>query len=373
MPEGLARAHLGLLYLQRGRLDKAIGVTEPLGAAADHPAAAAALASRCSALLERDERDAVRRVLPGLVASAERAGHPAASANAHLVASRLHRADGDIAGARAALEAAMAQAERGTPTWLRALVAVHAAEASLADGDEEAAAAHLRSAERHGGRGPTASAIVLARARLRLRRGAPQELATARSELHALAAAEGGAGADGSAGADADPGDGVRIAAWVLLALAEAAAGDAPAARATLARAVRRAEREGFVRTFVDAGSACATLLAGLGHPYAARLLAAFPAEDRAVAEASTGAQPAAALTDRERDVLRALAAGGSYARVADALGLSVNTVRFHVKNAYAKLGVGTRLEAVERARRLGWVDESSGRSPEVRTGRRGP
>ena len=351
VPEGLARAHLGLLYLQRGRLDKAIGVTEPLGAAADHPAAAAALASRCSALLERDERDAVRRALPGLVAAAERAGHPAASANAHLVASRLHRADGEIAGARAALEAAMAQAERGTPTWLRALVAVHAAEASLADGDEEAAASHLRSAERHGGRGPTASAIVLARARLRLRRGAPQELAAARSELHALAVA------DGVAGADADPGDGVRIAAWVLLALAEVAAGDAPAARATLARAVRRAEREGFVRTFVDAGPACAALLAGVGHPYAARLLSAFPAEDRAVAEASTGAQPAAALTDRERDVLRALAAGGSYARVADALGLSVNTVRFHVKNAYAKLGAGTRLEAVERARRLGWVE----------------
>jgi ATP/maltotriose-dependent transcriptional regulator MalT len=37
---------------------------------------------------------------------------------------------------------------------------------------------------------------------------------------------------------------------------------------------------------------------------------------------------------------------------------VSVNTVRFHVKNVYAKLGVGTRLEAVDRARQLGWLGE---------------
>ncbi len=357
VPEGLARAHLGLLYVQRGHLRKATSVTMPLGGATGHPAAAAALASRCAALLEQDEREAVRRALPEVTSLAERAGQPAVLANAHLVWSRLHRADGDAVLAREALEAALAQVERGVPAWLRALVAVRAAEASLADGDVETAAVHLRAAEDGGARGPVEAELVLARGRLHLRRGTPEDLDAALDAARALVDAEG----------DADPGEGVRLAALVLLALAQAAQGETLAAQATLARAVRRAEREGFVRTFVEAGVTCAALLAGVGHPYAARLLAAFAPEDRARAGASetpwdVGVPDAAAaavgLTERERHILRALAAAGTYRRVADELGVSVNTVRFHVKNVYAKLGVGTRLEAVDRARQLGWLGE---------------
>ncbi len=357
VPEGLARAHLGLLYVQRGHLRKATSVTMPLADAAGHPAAAAALASRCSALLEQDEREAVRSALPEATALAERAGQPAVLANLHLVWSRLHRADGDAALAREALEAALAQAERGVPTWLRALVAVRAAEASLADGDADAAEVHLRAAEALRVRGPAASALVLARGRLHLQRGTPEDLGAAVAAARSLVDEAG----------DADPGDGVRIGALVLLALAQAAQGGTLAARATLARAVRRAEREGFVRTFVEAGPTCAALLAGVGHPYAARLLVAFAPEDRARAGASetpadVGVADAEAasvgLTERERDILRALASANTYRRVADELGVSVNTVRFHVKNVYAKLGVGTRLEAVDRARQLGWLGE---------------
>jgi LuxR family transcriptional regulator, maltose regulon positive regulatory protein len=357
VPEGLARAHLGLLYVQRGHLRKATSVTVPLAGAAGHPAAAAALASRCSALLEQDEREAVRRALPEVTALAERAGQPAVLANVQLVWSRLHRADGDAALAREALEAALAQAERGVPTWLRALVAVRVADASLADGDVETAQVHLGAAEAFRARGPVEAELVMARGRLHLRRGTPEDLGVTVAAARSLVDAEG----------DADPGEGVRIAALVLLAQAQVAQGETRPAQATLARAVRRAEREGFVRTFVEAGPACAALLAGVGHPYAARLLAAFAPEDRARAGASetradVGVPDAGAasvgLTERERDILRALAAAGTYRRVADELSVSVNTVRFHVKNVYAKLGVGTRLEAVDRARQLGWLGE---------------
>jgi LuxR family transcriptional regulator, maltose regulon positive regulatory protein len=343
VPEGLARAHLGMLYVQRGQLRKATSVTQPLAEASGHPAAAAALSSRCSALLEQDEREDVRRALPSVMALAERSGHPAVRASVHLVASRLHRADGDLARAREALEAALAQAESGVPAWMGALVAVGAAEASLADGDVGAAEAHLQVAEGSGDRVPAAAALVLARARLRLRRGAPEDVAAALAATRALADAEG-------------PGEGVRIAALVLQALAQAAAGDTRAAQATLARAVRRAEREGFVRTFVEAGPACAALLAGVGHPYAARLRAAFPPDELAGVGAPDAGTEASGPTERERDVLRALASGRTYGWVADELGVSVNTVRFHVKNLYAKLEVGTRLEAVDRARQLGWL-----------------
>ena len=52
-------------------------------------------------------------------------------------------------------------------------------------------------------------------------------------------------------------------------------------------------------------------------------------------------------LTPREAEVLAALAEGGSTARVAASLGISVSTVRSHVKGILAKLGVHSRVEAV--------------------------
>lgn len=45
-------------------------------------------------------------------------------------------------------------------------------------------------------------------------------------------------------------------------------------------------------------------------------------------------------LTAREVDVLRLLCAGLSKSKMAEQLGLSVNTVRWHIQNTHAKLGV---------------------------------
>lgn len=61
-------------------------------------------------------------------------------------------------------------------------------------------------------------------------------------------------------------------------------------------------------------------------------------------------------LTAREQDVLRALAAGGSYKTVADELGLSIDTVRTHIRTLYRKLQVHNVAEAVARAVRDGLV-----------------
>ncbi len=351
VPEGLARAHLGLLYSQRGRLGKALSVTQPLAGSEAHPAAAAALAARCSALLEQDRRDEVRRALPGVAALAVRAGQPAVIANVHLVWSRLHRAEGEAERAREALEAAQAAAAKGVPTWLGALVSIRSSEASLADGDVDAAEAHLHAAEALAPRGPVASELALARARVHLQHGTPDDLAAARALVRSLTDAEHGS----------DPGDGVRIAAHIVEALVDAASGEAHGARTTLARAVRAAEREGYVRAFVDAGPACATLLRAVGHPYATRLLRAFGPDGQGDGAAASADGEVGSLTDRERDVLGELASARTYERIAERLGVSVNTVRFHVKNVYAKLGVRTRLEAVERARRWGFVAAPGG------------
>jgi DNA-binding NarL/FixJ family response regulator len=55
---------------------------------------------------------------------------------------------------------------------------------------------------------------------------------------------------------------------------------------------------------------------------------------------------PAGTLTQREQEVLRALAAGHSTKEIAMQLGISVNTVRTHVQHLMPKLGVHTRLQA---------------------------
>jgi ATP/maltotriose-dependent transcriptional regulator MalT len=58
-------------------------------------------------------------------------------------------------------------------------------------------------------------------------------------------------------------------------------------------------------------------------------------------------------LSRRERDVLRLLATGLSNSEIAHSLTIAVNTVKMHVKNIYAKLGVRNRAQATIRARQL--------------------
>jgi DNA-binding NarL/FixJ family response regulator len=59
-------------------------------------------------------------------------------------------------------------------------------------------------------------------------------------------------------------------------------------------------------------------------------------------------------LSPRERQILSLLAQGKSGRAIAEDLGLSANTVRSHVQSILAKLGVGSRLEAVAIASRRG-------------------
>ena len=81
---------------------------------------------------------------------------------------------------------------------------------------------------------------------------------------------------------------------------------------------------------------------------------------DRLVESYLARPDPAAAvpgmdqLTDRERDVLRALARGLSNAEIAGELYLAETTVKTHVARILAKLGVRDRVQAVVLAHRSG-------------------
>ncbi len=62
------------------------------------------------------------------------------------------------------------------------------------------------------------------------------------------------------------------------------------------------------------------------------------------------------ALTPREEEVLRLLAQGLSGKEMARALGLSPDTVRDYLERLYAKLEARNRVQALERARALGFL-----------------
>ena len=69
-----------------------------------------------------------------------------------------------------------------------------------------------------------------------------------------------------------------------------------------------------------------------------------------------------AGLTERESEVLALITQGQRTADIAAALFLSVNSIKTHTRNIYAKLRVGSREQAVARARELGLL--GSGGSP---------
>ncbi len=73
-----------------------------------------------------------------------------------------------------------------------------------------------------------------------------------------------------------------------------------------------------------------------------------FPTRD------STGAP--ALLTRREAEVLRLAAEGLDNRAIADQLFVSERTVKFHLQNAYRKLGVANRTAAAASARRHGMI-----------------
>src|ERR1022692_4214457 len=150
----------------------------------------------------------------------------------------------------------------------------------------------------------------------------------------------------------------------VLRALAHQALGDIPAALAALERAMTLAEPEGYVRVFVDAGPPMTSLLRaaakqGTRRDYVRQLLAAVngTGHDGPIKQALI--EP---LSERELDVLRLLGTELDGPAIARELMVSLNTMRTHTKNIYAKLAVTSRRAAVRRAAELNLLSRTRSR-----------
>ncbi|MED4954770.1 LuxR C-terminal-related transcriptional regulator [Paenibacillus macerans] len=152
----------------------------------------------------------------------------------------------------------------------------------------------------------------------------------------------------------------------VLQALAFQVQGNMERALESLNDALTLAEKEGFVRLFVDEGKPMLDLLTEaatrrLQPDYTGFLLSNMHHEqklnDFAVHSPPIRFEPLIdALSERELEVLQLIAQGLSNQEIGDRLFLALSTVKGYNRNIFDKLQVKRRTEAIARARELGLI-----------------
>jgi LuxR family transcriptional regulator, maltose regulon positive regulatory protein len=154
---------------------------------------------------------------------------------------------------------------------------------------------------------------------------------------------------------------GLLIHGRIYQALCLARLGKQEEALSSLEQALLLAGSQGYRRVFLDEGREMESLLLEYqaAHPtgpaaaYTGDLLESFaPAGPVPSREEHPAYHPL--LTEREMEVLKLLASGSSNQQISQRLYISLNTVKTHVKNILAGLGVENRTQAAARARDLG-------------------
>jgi LuxR family maltose regulon positive regulatory protein len=154
-----------------------------------------------------------------------------------------------------------------------------------------------------------------------------------------------------------------EIQALLLKARVEDALGDAGASSRALERALDLAERDGLLLPFLlhpapellERQSRLRTTHRSL----ISEILNLLAGRAPALRAGDAGPLPEP-LSEAELRVLRYLPTNLRGPEIAAELFVSPNTIRMHLRNLYAKLGVHSRTDAVNRARELGLLSPSS-------------
>lgn len=310
-------------------------------------------------LYEVNDLEGMRQLLDGRLDTIERVALPDALVTVAIACARLHRFEGNPREALEGLERLEDVAQRRSLDRLLALSLNERVRCLIQMGDMEGAGLVLHQlqalASRHAGNTTPVS----------LRIGGLAQFAAAvlhaarhedRAALHAL----------GERGRH----DTVlllrrdRAASLALRAVLLARAGQHATAHQVMRQALLLGQQHGLVRMLLDIGDEFLPLAASSvdGHGEADPVAGFYVDHLRQQAQRHRPAatRPAISLreplSDRELEILRALAHSMSNKRIAQVLGVSPETVKWHLRNVYGKLGVAGRDEAVARGRDLGLV-----------------
>jgi LuxR family transcriptional regulator, maltose regulon positive regulatory protein len=286
---------------------------------------------------ERNKLAEARRLLATALPQVWPGGQPRVALQAYLTLARLDQAEGQ----RSQMEAHLAQADelvqRFNLTAEQMMVTAVTARLLLAEGELLEARWQLENR----GIGPQSppdfhhEAVLLSLVRLCLAQRQPDEALAILTRLQTTA--------------EQDDRHGSLLEIALLQALALAQKQRFELALAHLNRALALAEPEKYGRIFINEGRPLRHLLAQISSPtpYAASLLAQMDTRPAAAPDA---------LTARELEILRLVAAGASNQAIADQLVISLGTVKGHLNHILSKLEVQNRTAAVARARKLGLV-----------------
>ncbi|MDN5863170.1 MAG: LuxR C-terminal-related transcriptional regulator, partial [Salinisphaera sp.] len=143
--------------------------------------------------------------------------------------------------------------------------------------------------------------------------------------------------------------------------------GDHDAARTALVAALEAGARQGLVRGFLDENllpmlirlrdtvrrDGSVNLLSNVAERHLYRLIAAADTVAEPRVPAAGARRLVEPLTQRELEIVHLLARGCSNKEIARTLGITVNTVKWHLKSLYSKLCVSRRTQAVAEVQRL--------------------
>ncbi|MDO8672583.1 MAG: LuxR C-terminal-related transcriptional regulator [Dehalococcoidia bacterium] len=307
---------------------------------------------------ERDDFVVAEGYLVQALALGEESGYAEVMAATYWALAQMHRAQADVQSGLAMIDRAIeAVKEHGLPVMRRLLLAERADILVAMDRLEDAVS--WAREERVGEAvdlGLPSERECLSLVRIRLARG---EVRDAINLLERLLGP-----------AESAERFGVVIEILALEALALNESGKSTLALKSLERALVMAEPEGYIRTFADHGEPMDSLLhqvtaKEITPEYVARIVAAIRepgaggrgSEDNKATTALTSSA-VDLLTEREFEVFQLLANGASNRTIANALTVSVGTVKAHVSHILGKIGADNRTEAVVQGRKLGLLDK---------------